>query len=346
MTLIFGFLTSFFITFFSIPSVIKIAELKNLTDQPGSRKSHGSHVPTLGGISIFASLIFSLSFWCLDSDFYEMKYFISSLIIIFFMGIKYDLYDLVAYKKLLAQILAALILIHYGDVRITSLYRLFGIQDIPIWTSYLMSVLTITVIINAFNLIDGVDGLAAGIASVICLFFGTWYALVGYHALSLMAFNLLGALVAFLYYNKTPAKIFMGDTGSLLIGLVLAVLTIKFIEFNKINAGPYHISSVPAVAIGILIVPLFDLARVFIIRIKNGKSPLSADRNHFHHRLQDLGMKPTSIAITLSTVTALYIFLGVSLCRIQGEILLALLLMIAFIASYLVEKKHRKILAK
>ncbi len=342
MNIAYAFLTSFAICFFSIPSVINIAKLKNLTDAPGNRKNHGEIVPTLGGISIFAALIFSLSFWGREADFFEMKYFISSLLVIFFVGIKDDLYDLVAYKKLIAMLIAALILTHFGDVRLTSLYRLFGVQDIPVWISYALTIFTITVIMNSFNLIDGVDGLAAGVASVICAFYGTWYALVGYNSLSLMAFALLAALLAFLYYNRTPAKIFMGDTGSLLIGLVISLLTIKFIEYNKVNSGPYHISSVPAVAIGVLIVPLFDLARVFIILVREGKSPLAADRNHLHHRLLDLGFKPMTVSAIMSLTTLVFIFIGVSLRKIQGELLLALIILLAALGTYLIEKKHQK----
>lgn len=263
MNILYSFLTSFAISFLALPSIIKIAHLKNLTDDPTSRKNHLTKTPTLGGVAIFASMIFSLSFWVHNSDFFEMKYFLSSLIIMFFVGIKDDLYNLVSYKKLIAQLIAAFILVHYGDVRLTSFYRFFGVQEISPWVSYPFSIFTITVIINAFNLIDGVDCLAAGVASVISLFFGIWYSLVGYNALALMSFVLLGSLLAFLYYNKPPAKIFLGDTGSLLIGLVISLLSIRFIEYNKVNYTSYHISSVPAVTIGILIVPLFDLARVF-----------------------------------------------------------------------------------
>jgi UDP-GlcNAc:undecaprenyl-phosphate GlcNAc-1-phosphate transferase len=343
MTEAFGFLTSLLICFFAIPSIIRIAELKNLMDQPGVRKTHQNMIPTLGGVAIFAGLIFSLSFWVQDSAFGEMKYFIAGLIIIFFMGIKDDLYDLVHYKKMLTQILVALMLVHYGDVRLTSLYRIFGVQDIPLWSSYLITVFTIVVIVNAFNLIDGVDALAGSVASVICLFFGFWFSLVGYQAMSLMAFSLLGALFGFLYYNRTPAKIFMGDTGSLLIGLVISVLTIKFIEFNKVNGGPYQITAVPVVAIAILIVPLFDLARVFFIRIKNGKSPLSGDRNHLHHRLLDLGFKPMQVSGLLSLITAFYIASAVFFCRLQAELLLLILMSATALLIFWVEAKHKRL---
>jgi UDP-GlcNAc:undecaprenyl-phosphate GlcNAc-1-phosphate transferase len=341
MNILYSFLTSFFISFFALPSIIKIAHLKNLTDDPSHRKNHVDKTPTLGGVAIFASLIFSLSFWVRNPDFFEMKYFLSSLIIMFFVGIKDDLYNLVSYKKLIAQLIAALILVHYGDVRLTSMYRFFGVQDIPLWLSYPFSIFTITVIINAFNLIDGVDCLAAGVASVICLFFGIWYGLVGYNALALMSFVLLGALLAFLYYNRPPAKIFLGDTGSLLIGLVIALLSIRFIEYNKVNDSPYHISSVPAVAIGILMIPLFDLARVFFLRIKEGKSPLDADRNHLHHRLLALGMSPLQVSLTLSLATAFFTIYGVLLCKMRGEILLLSMFGIAIALSFWIEKKYQ-----
>jgi UDP-GlcNAc:undecaprenyl-phosphate GlcNAc-1-phosphate transferase len=336
-----GFLTAFMICWGSIPTIIKISHLKNLTDAPDhKRKSHGDHTPTLGGVALFAALIFSVSFWGLDSDFFELKYFLSSLIIMFFIGIKDDLYHFVYLKKLMAQLLSAIILVHFGGVRLTSLYRLFGVQDIPLWASYPLSIFTITVIINAFNLIDGVNCLAAGIAAVIAVFYGSWYALVGYNALALLAFCLLGALLGFMYYNRTPARIFMGDTGSLLIGLVIALLTIKFIEYNKVNSGPYHVRSVPAVAIAILIVPLFDLARVFFIRLKNGAPPMHADRNHIHHRLLDLGFSHMQIAGILSGVTAGFIALAVSICHWKAEGVLAVILALALGLSAWVERLH------
>jgi UDP-GlcNAc:undecaprenyl-phosphate GlcNAc-1-phosphate transferase len=342
MNIIFAFLTSFFICLAAIPSIIRIAHLKNLTDHPDPvRKNHLGSIPTLGGVGIFSALIFSLSFWSLDSDFFEMKYIISCLIVMFFVGIKDDLYHFVHYKKLIAQLAVAVILVHFGGVRLTSMYRFFGVQDIPLYVSYPLSIFTITIMINAFNLIDGVNCLAAGVASVICLFYGSWYAMVGYNGMAVLSFSLLGALIGFMYYNKTPAKIFMGDTGSLLIGLVIAALSIKFIEFNKINDGPYHITAVPAVTIAILIVPLFDLARVFFIRMKAGHSPMHADRNHLHHRLLDLGYSHMQVAGVLSLTTAFFIGFAVMICRLRAEFVLGSILLIAIILSLWIEYLYK-----
>ncbi len=346
MNIFYAFLTAFGISVYSIPSIIRISHLKNLTDSPDGRKNHRTNIPTLGGVAVFASLIFSLSFWVRNSDFFEMKFIISSIIIIFFIGIKDDLYHLRTYKKFLAQVLAAFILVHWGDVRLTSFYRLFGIQDIPIWVSYTFSVFTITVIVNAFNLIDGVDWLAAGVAALISFFYGCWFYLVNYNSLSLISFSLLGSLIGFMIYNRTPAKIFLGDTGSLLIGLVLGVLSIKFIEFNRFNGGPYKISSVPAVTIAILIVPLFDLARVFYIRIKSGKSPFFADRNHLHHRLLDLGFHPMEVSGILMGVNATFIVIGVYFCGLKGEMLLAIILGLAVALAIMLEYLFVRVLIK
>jgi UDP-N-acetylmuramyl pentapeptide phosphotransferase/UDP-N-acetylglucosamine-1-phosphate transferase len=191
-------------------------------------------------------------------------------------------------------------------------------------------------------MIDGVNCLAAGIAIVIGTFYGSWYTLVGYNAFALLSFSLVGALLGFIYYNKTPAKIFMGDTGSLLVGLVIAMLSVKFIEFNKLYAGPYHVTAVPAVTIAILIVPLFDLARVFYIRMKAGKSPMHADRNHLHHRLLDLGFSDMQVTGILCLVTLFFIALSISICRIRAEIVLATVLLCAIALSAWVESASAK----
>lgn len=343
MNILWAFLTSFCISFFSLPSIIRVGHLKDLTAKPCERKKHDSHIPTLGGVAIFASVVFGLSFWVKSSDFYEMKFIISSIILIFFIGIKDDLYLLVSYKKLIAQIVAAIILVHFGEIRLFSMYGLFGVYLIPTWLSYLLSVLTITVITNAFNLIDGVNWLAASIALIIASFFGGWFYLIGYNSMSLMAFCLVGSLLAFMYYNRTPAKVFMGDTGSLLIGLIISILAIKFIEFNRTYSGDYHITSVPAVAIGILIIPLYDLVRVFLIRVYQRKSPLSADRNHTHHMLLELGLSHMQTSGLLSLINIFFIIFVISMRSLEGEMLLGLIIILAFsLSSILMLKSNRR----
>ncbi len=327
--IILSFITAFLITFSAIPSIINIARVKNLFDEPGDRASHKDSVPTLGGLGIFAGVIFSITFWTPFQVFSDLQYILCSFIIIFLIGAKDDIVPLTPAKKFLGEVFAAFILVFKADVKITSLYGIFGIGDIPEVASIMLSMFTIILLINAVNLIDGINGLSGTIGIIISVTFGYWFYLANYIELAVIAFALTGALVAFLKYNYTPAKIFMGDTGSLLVGLICAILSIKFIEVNKGLVGPLAIKSVPAVAIGIMIIPCFDTLRVFTIRILKGKSPFSPDRNHIHHLLIDLNLSHTMATIILAIANIGFIFMVFKLQFLGSLNLLLLTLGIA-----------------
>lgn len=307
-----SFITAFAVTYFAIPSIIHIANEKGLCDEPGDRRSHTVSTPSLGGIGIFAGLIFSVVLWTPFHLFNDLQYILCAFIIIFFVGIKDDIIPVPPHKKLFGEIIAAGILVFKANVKITSLYGLFGITILPIWVSAPLSIFTIIVIINAFNLIDGINGLSGSIGVLIAVTLGTWFILIDRFELSVIAYSMAGSAVAFLKYNYTPAKIFMGDTGSLLLGLGCSVLTLKFIELHQlIPEHPYAFDAVPAVAIGILILPLYDTLRVFVMRIVRGRSPLSPDRNHIHHLLIDFGythMQATSLLVVVNIAFILMVF--------------------------------------
>lgn len=321
---ILAILTSFIISFISIPSIIKVAELKNLYDEPCSRKKHKKAIPTLGGIAIFAGFIFSVCFWSNQQQILELQYIISALIIMFFMGIKDDIINLVAYKKLIGQFIAAIILVIFAKIKFTSFYGIFEIYELPSYVSIPFSILVIIAITNSINLIDGIDTLAGSVGIFANLTFGTWFYLTENYHYSILAFAMLGSLFAFLYFNKTPAKIFMGDTGSLTLGIVLSILAIKFVELNRIYYGPlqFKILSAPTVAISILIVPLFDTLRVFTIRIFQSRSPLSPDREHIHHILTDIGYSHTKSTLYLILLNFTCVVLTILLMEINAETLL------------------------
>ncbi|MDD0852528.1 MraY family glycosyltransferase [Halobacteriovorax sp. GB3] len=301
-----SFLTSLFISVVSIPSIINIIRLTGLYEQKCERKIHKGQIPTLGGVAIFAAVLISLSFWINGPQFSELQYIICSLLLVFFIGIKDDIFDIVAYKKLLVQVGVAFILVHFADIRLTSMYGIFGIYGISEFFSYILSMIAIVGITNSFNFIDGIDTLAGGIAVFICLAFGTFFATHDLASWALLSFTLLGGCTGFLFYNKTPAQIFMGDTGSLVIGLISSILAIKFVEFNKETS---FILSAPVFAIGVLIIPIFDTFRVICVRIKNGRSPMSPDRNHLHHILIDLGL--THVQASLSLISVNFLVVGV-----------------------------------
>ncbi len=351
-----SFITAFIPSYFIIPSVINVAHNKHLFDTIDERRSHIVNTPSLGGVAIFAGLMFSMIFWMPFNVFGQLQYTLCAFIIIFLIGVKDDILPITPYKKLLGELMAAGIIVLKSDVKITSLHGFFNITAIPDWFSILLTIFTIIVIINAFNLIDGINGLSGSIATVITLSLGTWFFFVSNNpatpfeiantstGLSIMAFSLAGAIVAFLKYNFTPARIFMGDTGALLLGLICSILVIKFIEINQslVNISPLAIKASPAVAIGILILPLFDTARVFAIRIAKGRSPFQPDRLHIHHLLIDFGfthMQGTGIlvAVTLSFITFVLLLQNIGTFPLLG-----LTLALATILSYFLQKTVEK----
>lgn len=342
----FCLLTALGITAFAIPSIIRVSKVKHLFDAPDERKHHKENLPTLGGMAIFAGVLFAITFWTDQVQIVELQYIICSLLILFFIGIKDDLVNLRAYKKLLGQIIASIILVHMAKVRLTTFYGMFGIHDLPLWFSYLFSIFTCVVITNAFNLIDGIDGLAGSLGVIGASTFGLWFYFLGMSQYSVLCSALIGSLLAFLWFNKTPAKIFMGDTGSMLIGFVMSLLAVKFIESVRVlpRDHPYKILSVPVFTCTILIIPLFDTLRVFIIRMSQGRSPFQPDRNHIHHILIDLGLSHMQATSYLAIFNILMILLIFFLQGINGEVLLAIILLIPTIFSFYISRfRSRKL---
>lgn len=306
-------LTSFVLTYMFIPSIIKVANIKHLFDTPGARKSHSEVIPTLGGVGIFGGFMIS---FCLFASFdlrtHEMKFILAALCFTFILGAKDDIVELVASKKFIGQIFAACIIVILGDVRLTSLYGLFGISYIGETFSIILSIVTTIFIINAFNIIDGINLLAGSITIFMSIAFGVWFYYYGFFDYAILAAAMSGAVFAFLKYNYTPAKIFMGDSGSLSIGLLAAVLAIQFIEKNELvlhnhSEEAFRITAAPSMAIAILIIPIFDTLRAFTLRIINKKSPFLADRNHIHHRLIDLGLSHLQASYLLIAINIVFV---------------------------------------
>jgi UDP-GlcNAc:undecaprenyl-phosphate/decaprenyl-phosphate GlcNAc-1-phosphate transferase len=279
---------SFLITFFAIPVIIQVARQKKMFDEPDERKVHKMVIPTLGGLGIFAGFILATLLgvpWGTP----ELQYFVAASVVIFFLGIKDDILVLSAAKKFIGQLVAAGIIILLGGVQITNMHGFLGIEEIPRFASIILTLFTVIVITNSFNLIDGVDGLAGSLGLLTAILFGSYFFYAGQLMFAVMAFSLAGSLVGFLIYNFSPAKIFMGDTGSLLIGLINSIMVIKFINIAGASNAKLPFDAAPAIGFAILIVPLFDTLRVFGQRILDRRSPFSPDRSHVHHFLLELG---------------------------------------------------------
>lgn len=345
--IILAFITAFTVTYFAIPSIINVAHKKNLMDVPGGRKNHKTSTPSLGGIGIFAGTLFSIILWTPFEYFGDLQYILCSFIIIFLLGAKDDIDPIAPKTKFLGELFAASIIVFKANVKLSSLYGIFGIYELPDYMSILLSIFVIIVIINAFNLIDGINGLSGGLGTMISVIFGVWFLQVDSIELAMVAFSIAGSLVAFLKFNITPAKIFMGDTGALLLGLVCSILAIKFIELHKVlDDKTLEFKSAPSMAVAILILPLFDTLRVFTIRIFQGKSPFHPDRNHIHHLFVDSGLSHSKSALILVFVNFIFIAIAYILQDLSNLLLLSIILGLAIVSTYIlsiVSKKKQKL---
>ncbi|MFN8291556.1 MAG: MraY family glycosyltransferase [Chitinophagaceae bacterium] len=323
---------AFIITFLAIPVVIQIAEQKKLYDVPDERKVHTRLIASLGGVGIFGGFLLASLLSVQGYLNPEFQYFFAAALVIFFLGLKDDLMILSATKKFIGQIIAASILIHLGGIRLDSMHGLLGFNELPEGFSLALSYLTIIVVMNSFNLIDGVDGLASSLGILTMVVFGSYFFAVGYQAYALLAFSMAGSLVAFLIFNHQPAKIFMGDSGSLMIGLINSILVIKFISISDSPAVAIQVPAAVAVGFAVLMVPLLDTLRVFSIRILNGRSPFTPDRNHVHHLLLDRGMSHAAVTFTCVTVNILFILMAWLAKPLGPNYLLLAMLVLAFSA--------------
>jgi UDP-N-acetylmuramyl pentapeptide phosphotransferase/UDP-N-acetylglucosamine-1-phosphate transferase len=344
LTIILSLTVSLFIVLISIPSIVTVAQLKRLYDEPGRRKSHHKAIPNLGGIAIFAGIMIALGLFADFTRAIEFRLLMVSMVITFFIGIKDDILIIAANKKLSGEIIATFIIVLLGDVRFTNLHGFLGIHEIPYVVSLLLNSFVFIVIINSFNLIDGIDGLASAIGIIITLFFGTWFYLIGNIEYAVLSASVTGAFSAFFYFNVygNKNKIFMGDTGSLLLGMVMSIIVVKFNEINSVYQGAYAIKSAPAVSFGILIVPLFDTLRVFIIRVLRGQSPFRPDKNHLHHKLLRIGYSHLGSTLRIVMVNIFFITLTISLQSLGILPLMIINLALASMLSYLPQLLRRK----
>lgn len=304
-TVVLALVTACIIAFVMIPVIIRVARQKQLMDVPNGRSSHSNVTPSHGGTAIFASLIIVYSLLAdLTAASSKLYLLIPALVILFFIGLKDDILVASAYKKLIAQILAALVIVVGADIRIGNFFGLLNLYELSYPLSVGVSVFVLVVVTNAYNLIDGIDGLAGGLGIVAAALFGTYFFYMGFYQESTLCAAMIGALSGFLYFNFSRTnKIFMGDSGSLVMGFTLAVMGMQFLQVNELMNPVVHISNAPTLAILIFAIPLFDTLRVFVQRIANGKGPFHPDRTHIHHFLIDSGFTHAKATLTLTIIS-------------------------------------------
>jgi len=342
------FLIAVILVLIAIPSIIHVANHRSLYDDIDTeRKNHESGISRLGGVAIFCSFMIASLFIPNAGLSKEFHLLLASCLILFAVGLKDDLWGVNPSTKFGMQFIVASIMVLLADVRISSLYGIFSIYDLPYALSVALTILLIMFVINAFNLIDGIDGLAGVTAMVVNVTLGLMFAAMGQALFASMAFIIAGACLGFLRFNITPARIFMGDTGSLLLGFISIVLSVKFIELNKVSGDAIvFYSSAPSIAVAILIGPIFDAIRVFVLRTIKTGSPFVADRNHVHHRMLHMGFSHLQTTLILMGFHIIMIYVALSLRFLGNFTLIGVLFLICLVfnvlLTFMIRSKSRK----
>lgn len=343
-----SFLIALLLGIVMIPNILLVSYRKRLFDLPDPRKVHTCPVPRLGGISFLPAIVITFALIMgfrilhgipvenlpLSRTLYEFLFYIVGAMLLYLTGVQDDLIGVGYRRKFLIQILAALLLVGCGDW-IRSLGGLFGIYDLPVWLGIPLTVFLVVYITNAINLIDGIDGLASGLCCISLAMLAYMHIYVGQYVYAFLALATLGILIPFWCYNvfgnaQKGHKLFMGDTGSLTLGYILSFLVIhlSFVHFDEVE----HTNPSLAIALSTLIVPLFDVVRVVLHRVRTGKSPFLPDKNHFHHKLLRTGMRVRWVMVTILVISLFFIGLTLLLlpyCNVTYILIIDIILWIA-----------------
>lgn len=345
--LIMAFLLGLCLVFFTIPVIVRISHDKHLFDVPNERKVNKQVIPNLGGIALFIGITLGTLLSISGNPFSELRFILSGMLILFFIGIKDDILNIAAHRKLMAQILSALILIIPGGIRFTDLHGILGIHELDYVVSVLFSLLSVVAIINAQNLIDGIDGLASSIGILAATLFGVLFFQAGQLNYAVLCAATVGSLLSFFMYNVYghKNKIFMGDNGSLLLGLLLSVFVIQYNEFSLSGSEEaLHFSSVLSLAI--MAFPVFDMIRVFAARIYRRKSPFAPDMNHIHHQFLSLGLSHRRTTLFLITANLFIVAVMLLFRNMNNTILLLLLILLVgvfMLVPGFLKKRQKKV---
>jgi UDP-N-acetylmuramyl pentapeptide phosphotransferase/UDP-N-acetylglucosamine-1-phosphate transferase len=309
------FLVSLVISVFSTQRLILFSKNNGLFDKPDSRKVHAGQISNLGGVGVFMASMFAYFAFSNFSVYPRPDTLFSISILLFFIGLKDDIEPVKAYRRLIYEFICAAFIIYFTDVRIISIFGIFTITDLPYWASFVLTSIFIVACINAYNMIDGIDGLLGALSLLGIVLFGTMFYSIGEYLWAVLSISVLGALVGFLVYNWHPARIFMGNGGSMFIGTFFACISLRFMQLGVIRMENFwgdadlKILMPHTIALSIISVPIFDMLSVFMIRILNRQSPFKADKRHTHHRLLDLGFsQKQAVVILILTNVSIVIF--------------------------------------
>lgn len=306
-------------TYILVPKIVGIARHKRLLDNPNSRSSHKESTPNLGGVSFFVTLSIALYFiQKLTGDHYTVG-LLPCLTILFIVGLKDDLVAISPRTKLIAQLIVCSFLIFEPSIQINELHGFLSISTVPFWLSVSLVLLIVVGVINAINLIDGIDGLASIISVIALSGFAYFFYSIHMETQVYVALAMIGCLIGFLPHNMgNNNKTFMGDTGSMIIGFVLAYLAVSSLSIpaEKWSMVPVELSNLPALIVFVLLVPVMDTLRLMTVRIIRGKSPFRPDRTHFHHFfIYVRGFSHRKTTATIALIAICSILVGYVMCE-------------------------------
>lgn len=348
MFFLLAILTAFSVGFFVTPILIKLLHKAQIGDLPGGRKIHKKFIPSMGGIAFFLAASIAMSIWAWQFPLPDIRYLLGAIALVFFVGLRDDMVELKATHKIMGQLVAVLLVIVAADIRIKDLHGFMGVGELNLYVSYGFSAFVILALTNAFNLIDGLDGLASTMAVIVLSSLGVWFYVHGLDSFAVLCFTFLGGILSFLVYNWHPAKIFMGDTGSLTMGFTMGALIIAFMEYNAALpvGSAWKFEPVFSSGIALMIFPLYDMARVFTRRIMQGKGPMTPDKSHVHHFLMRSGLKHNHVAMLLGFIQLAFVVLVIALKDYSDHLVLPLISVIALGLGYRLDQVTVKYVKK
>ncbi|MEB2780704.1 MraY family glycosyltransferase [Algoriphagus sp. C2-6-M1] len=340
MFFILATITAFSVGFLVTPILVSVLKKLKIGDTPGGRKIHKSFIPSMGGIGFFVAAASTLSIWGWQFPLPDIKYLLGGILLMFFVGLRDDIVELKASRKLLGQIVAVLLVVIVADIRIKTFHGFLGIGEFNLAGSYIFTGIVLLALTNGFNLIDGLDGLAGTIAVISLSFLGAWFYVQGVESYALVSFVFLGGVLSFLMFNWHPAKIFMGDTGSLTLGFTLASLIVAFMGINEgLPTGAFlKIEPTFAASVALMMFPLYDMARVFVRRISQGKGPMTPDKSHVHHFLMRMGLKHNQVALLLGSLQFGIVLLVFFMRDFSDNIVIPVIITISMFLGYRLDK--------
>lgn len=307
-----GFGFSFILTLLMLPPLIRLADSRKLFVPKHYRKVHTGEVSALGGLAIFSSVLISFLLFVDAVNFPDIRYVTATGLLMFFVGLRDDFQPLSVRVKLLSQLLAVLVLVFFTEIQIDFFRHWDWLGSTGgVLLDQLATIFLMLWVINSFNFIDGIDLLASLYGFLVFVILGIWFYLVQQFDYSLLLLSLSGAFLAFMIFNYSPSKIFMGDTGTLSVGLLLAITLMKLDDINSLISGsPYQFYSAPGIAFGFIAIPFVDSARVAIARILRGVSPFRGDKTHIHHLFLRLGWKQNQVAFFIGFMLLMFVALN------------------------------------